>query len=73
MRDDLEGMRPEEPIEWYMARDGQQYGRLSDAEMKKFHELGHLQASDRLWRKGFADWRPAGEVFDIAPRGTTKP
>lgn len=28
MRDDLEGLRPEKPAEWYMARDGQQFGPL---------------------------------------------
>jgi hypothetical protein len=38
MRND-EGMHPE-PVEWYLARDGQQYGPLSDAEMTKFRKLG---------------------------------
>jgi GYF domain 2 len=65
MRDDLAGMPPEEPVEWYLARDGQQYGPLSDVEMTKFRELGHLKTSDRVWRKGFADWRAAEEVFDF--------
>jgi hypothetical protein len=65
MRDDLEGMPPEEPVKWYLARDGYQFGPLSEAEMKKFRELGHLQTTDLLWRKGFADWRAAGDVFDI--------
>lgn len=65
MRDDLEGMSPEEPIKWYMARDGQQFGPLSDAEMNKFNALGHLRTTDLVWRKGFSDWRPAGEVFEI--------
>jgi GYF domain 2 len=68
MRDDLAGMPPEQPIEWYMARDGQQYGPLSDMEMKKFTELGHLRADDLVWRKGFPDWTPAGEVFGIADK-----
>ena len=69
MRDDLEGLSQEKPeTSWYLARDGQQFGPLSDAEMKKFNELGHLQSTDLVWRKGFPDWRPAGEVFEIAPR-----
>jgi GYF domain 2 len=45
---------------------GQQYGPLSDAEMTKFRELGHLKTSDLVWRKGFADWRAAKDVFGIA-------
>ena len=48
---------------WYLARDGQQYGPLSDAELAKFIELGHLQPTDLLWREGFQDWRPAMVVF----------
>lgn len=68
MRDDLEGLSPAEPITWYIARDGQQFGPLSDAEMKKFNELGHLESNDLVWRKGFSDWRPAGDVFEIAPK-----
>lgn len=52
-------------IEWYLARDGQQHGPLSDAEMKKFVELGHLNATDLVWRAGFPEWRVASEVFPI--------
>ncbi len=52
-----------EKIEWYLARDGQQHGPLSDAELKKFRELGHLKANDLVWRAGFAEWRTAREVF----------
>jgi hypothetical protein len=37
--------------------------------MQKFNELGHLRANDLVWRKGFPDWRPAGEVFDDIVRG----
>jgi hypothetical protein len=64
-------------IEWYLARDGQQYGPLSDAEMRKFVELGHLKPTDLLWRQGFADWRPATSVFPEpaapAPRPSPPP
>jgi len=49
--------------QWYIARDGQQYGPLSDSELTKFIELGHLQPTDLLWREGFPDWRPAMVVF----------
>jgi hypothetical protein len=49
--------------QWYLARDGQQFGPISEAELAKFIELGHLQPTDLLWREGFPDWRPAMVVF----------
>lgn len=54
-------------IEWYLARDGQQHGPLSQIELDKFIELGHLRPEDLLWRAGFDDWRPAAEVFPPRP------
>lgn len=48
---------------WYIARDGQQHGPISDTEMRLFVENGHLRPADLLWRPGFADWRPASAVF----------
>src|SRR5262249_53108720 len=57
--------------QWYLARDGQQYGPLSDAELAKFVELGHLQPNDLLWREGFSDWRPALALFP--PRTARQP
>ncbi len=53
----------EQPIEWYLARDDQQFGPLNDVELKKFVELGHMRPNDLLWRQGFTDWRPASSVF----------
>ena len=54
---------PAAQTQWYIARDGQQFGPLSDTELTKFVELGHLQPTDLLWREGFPDWRPAMVVF----------
>ena len=59
---------PASQTEWYLARDGQQFGPLSDAELAKFIELGHLQPTDLLWREGFPDWRPAMVVFPPSRR-----
>jgi hypothetical protein len=50
-------------MQWYLARDGQQFGPISDAELARFIELGHMQPNDLLWREGFPDWRPAMVVF----------
>lgn len=59
-------MKPEDP--WFIARDGQQHGPLSEKEMRLFVERGHLRATDLIWRQGFPDWRPAFSVFP--PGGT---
>lgn len=58
---------------WYLARDGRQHGPLSQLEMAKLVELGHLRATDLVWRPGFADWRPAPSVFDLGTPQTPKP
>jgi hypothetical protein len=54
---------PAAQTQWYLAREGQQFGPLSDTELAKFIELGHLQPTDLLWSEGFPDWRPAMVVF----------
>lgn len=58
---------PNAQTQWYLARDGKQYGPLTDVELSKFVELGHLLATDLLWREGFADWQPALSVFPETP------
>lgn len=50
-------------VQWFIARDGKQHGPVSDAEMRKLVELGHMRPTDLVWRQGFADWRPAVAVF----------
>ncbi|MDX2203774.1 MAG: DUF4339 domain-containing protein [Hyphomicrobiaceae bacterium] len=61
------------PIQWYLARDGKQFGPLSEAELAKFIELGHLLPTDLLWREGFAEWRPAPSVFPPGTKPTAQP
>lgn len=53
----------EPDVQWYIARDGKQYGPVSTVEMAKLVELRHLRPNDLVWRPGFADWRPALTVF----------
>lgn len=50
-------------VEWYVARDGKPHGPLSETEMRKFVELGHLRPSDLVWRTGFIDWQPGSVAF----------
>ena len=60
----------EQPIEWYLARDGKQHGPVNDTEMRKIVELGHLRPTDLVWRQGFAEWTQAGVAF---PAPTPRP
>jgi hypothetical protein len=62
---------PGSQAQWYLAREGQQFGPISEAELAKFIELGHLQPTYLLWREGFPDWRPAMVVFP--PQDRTAP
>ncbi len=64
---------PPSQIQWYLARDGQQFGPLSEAELAKFIDLGHMQPTDLLWRDGFPDWRPAMVVFPQRKGAATRP
>lgn len=65
----------EPDVQWYIARDGKQYGPVSAVEMAKLVELSHLKPTDLLWRPGFADWRPALTVFPpaVAPAAPAHP
>jgi hypothetical protein len=60
-------------IEWYVARDGQQFGPVSDAEFRKLLELRHLRPDDLIWREGFDDWRPAASEMAPPPVAVRPP
>jgi len=49
--------------QWYIAREGQQHGPLSEPEMQLFVKGGYLKPSDLVWRPGFSDWQSALKVF----------
>lgn len=48
---------------WYIARDGQQHGPLSDDEMRLFVNKGHLKDTDFVWNQNAPNWQPAPSVF----------
>ena len=64
---------PNAQIQWYLAREGKQYGPLTEVELSKFVELGHLLPSDLLWREGFPDWQPALSVFPVDSKPSAPP
>jgi hypothetical protein len=50
-------------LEWYIARDGSQHGPISDSEMRKFVELGHLRPADLVWCASFTEWVTGAQAF----------
>ena len=63
----------EQANEWFLARDGQQHGPLSDVEIRKVAELGHLRPTDLVWRQGLANWVLATSVFAAAAQPPPPP
>ncbi|MFM7084002.1 MAG: DUF4339 domain-containing protein [Hyphomicrobium sp.] len=57
---------------WYLARNGKRHGPLSDLEMSKLVEMGHLKDHDLVWRPGFQEWRRSSSVF-LPTVATSKP
>jgi hypothetical protein len=47
---------------WHLCRDQKSTGPISELELYKLAELGHLRADDLLWRPGFTSWKEADEI-----------
>lgn len=60
-------------IVWYIAREGQQHGPLTDAEMRLFVQSGHLKPSDLVWNQEMTDWQAAETVFPEATKPPAQP
>ena len=54
-------------LAWYLGRDGQQFGPVSDAEFRRLYESGQLKPTDLVWREGFAEWRPVSSMQPPTP------
>ncbi|HML92903.1 DUF4339 domain-containing protein [Methyloceanibacter sp.] len=54
---------------WYLSRDGQQHGPLSDRELSLFAEGGNFKPGDLLWTAGLDEWKPADALFGLAQSG----
>lgn len=51
--------------EWFYARDGQKHGPYSSPQLRAMAQSGELLRTDLIWKKGMADWRPAGETTQL--------
>ncbi len=48
--------------EWFLARDGQRYGPITNEDLRKLASTGHVKGEDLIWRQGFDEWVPASTV-----------
>lgn len=51
--------------QWYIARDGKQYGPVSESDLAQLVQNRELLDGDYLWRQGFDNWLPAGQVAEV--------
>ncbi|MGL5094998.1 MAG: DUF4339 domain-containing protein, partial [Planctomycetia bacterium] len=50
------------PAEWFYTHGNDQRGPIDAAELQRLAAVGELRSDDYIWRKGMAEWRPAGDV-----------
>ena len=51
--------------QWYIARDGKQYGPVTDADLTQLVQKKELLDGDFLWRQGFDNWLPVAQVPEV--------
>lgn len=56
----------QQPIAWYLGREGQQFGPVNDVEFRRLFDSGQLLPTDLVWREGFAEWQPVSSL-QLAP------
>jgi len=55
--------------QWYYSKGDQSFGPVSSKELRRLASSGGLDPNDLVWKKGMADWKPAGKakgLFDQA-------
>ena len=51
---------------WYYAKDGDQIGPVTAAQLKKLAETGELTSDCRVWRDGMKEWKLVSEIPRLA-------
>ena len=52
---------------WFYAKNDEQLGPVSTAELKKLAGAGELAPDDLVWREGLDDWSPASKLKGLFP------
>src|SRR5436305_15079264 len=50
---------------WYYARSGQQFGPVSDDQVRQLVTSRQLYPNDLVWREGMPDWQPVYFVREL--------
>lgn len=66
--------RDAEPVgpSWYLSRDGEQIGPLTDRELSLFAHGGNFKPGDLLWTAGLDGWKPAEAIFRLKNDGAAE-
>lgn len=56
---------------WYLSRDGQQLGPISDARLRDLHRSHRIAATDYVWSPSLGDWALARDVLPPPPARPT--
>ena len=51
-----EGIPEKENVQWYLNREGQQYGPYSKEQLRQFKLDGNLSGDDLFWHAGLGGW-----------------
>ena len=60
-------------MEWYYAKHGEKQGPVSLATLRSMVVTGEVAQTDLVWKKGMADWVPAGQVGEISGADSDPP
>ena len=55
--------------QWHCAVGGQQFGPVSEEELRSWAATGRIQPTDYVWSEGMTDWVPASTVEGLFPAG----
>ncbi len=50
-------------MDWYYEKQGEQFGPISEVELKGLYGRGELTAQNLVWRETMTDWATYGSVF----------
>jgi hypothetical protein len=54
-------------VQWWYARDDEQLGPLTPADLRRLASGGGLAPTDLVWREGMSEWAPAARIKGLFP------